>query len=157
MDHVPSLGAFILPLISTASLLQFLIDWPQVRDARLALENLCTRDVLPYLLSLPFSHSHRRVLLDCLTPRLRWLKLEDLQDLGNLFPRLSALVHTDDGKLVPKVGPLSDEETGLWDTNDWFFGLLHAKQMDGTITFYIPPYVRCVSLDTFIDVRLHFL
>ena len=160
MDCVPSLGAFIIPILTTAQLIFILNNWPGIRDTRLILEQLCTRDLraaFGYLLSLPFSHSHRPVLLDCLTPRLRWLKLEDLQDLANLFPRLSALVERDDGVLVPKIGPLSDLETGLWTSCDWYFGLLHSRKMAGTIPVSIYRYQRCVSLDQFINVRLHFL
>ena len=85
MDRVPSLGEFIVPLLSTAHLLFILNNWPGLRDTSLILEQLCTRDLsaaFSYLLSLPFSHSHRPVLLDC----LRWKTFEDLKDLGNLFP-----------------------------------------------------------------------
>ena len=147
MNRVPSLGDFIVPLLSTAQLLFLLHNWPGVRDTRLILDNLCTRDLsaaFGYLLSLPFSHAHRPVLLDCLRHHLRWKPFEEIKDLGNLFPRLSALVETDDGVLVPKIGPLSDEETGLWDSSDWYFGLLHSRQMEGTIRVSISPYQRCV-------------
>ena len=160
MDRVPSLGTFILPILSTAHLIFILNNWPGLRDTRLILEQLCTRDLraaFGYLLSLSFSHSHRPVLLTCLRPRLRWTTVEDLKELENLFPRLSALVERDDGVLVPKIGPLSDLETGLWDSCDWYFGLLHSRQMEGTIPVSISPYQRCVSLDKFINVRLHFL
>ena len=54
------------------------------------------------------------------------------------------------------MGPLSDYETGLWDTNDWFFQLLHARQMDGQLFSLSARFYRSVSITTFIQIQLSF-
>lgn len=160
MDRVPPLNTFILPILSTAHLIFILNNWPGVRDTGLIMELLCTRDLraaLGYLLSLPYSHSHRPVLKSLLRHRLRWKHVHELKELTTLFPRLSAMVERDDGVLVPMIGPLSDLESGLWDTSDFYFGVLHARQMEGTIPESISRYHYCMSFRTFSNAGLRFL
>ena len=50
------------------------------------------------------------------------------------------------------MGPLANLETARWNTHDWFFQLLHAKQMEGQ---YIC-WVYDMSLETFIYAMLCF-
>lgn len=123
MDRVPPLNSFNLPILSTAHLIFILTNWPGVRDTELIMDLLCTRDLraaLRYLLSLPFSHTPRPVLKSLLRQRFRWVHVHELKELATLFPQLSALVETDDGVLVPMIGPLTDLESGLWDSSDFF-------------------------------------
>ena len=136
MDEVPELSGLILPILSIAHLLFLLHNWPGLRDTGLILDLLCRRDIreaLRYLLSISYSHSHRQQLKSLLRQRLRWTPVHELKELSTLFPQLTALVERDDGVLVPQVGPLSDLESGLWDSCDFYFGLLHARQMEGTV------------------------
>ena len=47
--------------------------------------------------------------------------------------------------MVPVMGPLTD----------WFFGLLHARQMEGQL-LSLSSHFCCVSILTFIHLWLHF-
>lgn len=76
-------------------------------------------------------------------------------ELAGLFQPLTALVEDEDGVLMPRVGPMDDNESGLWDSSDFFFGVLHARQMEGTIPF--AHYHFSMSFNTFSNARLHFL
>lgn len=90
-----------------------------------------------------------------LRKRLRWVPVHELRELARLFPPLTALVEDENGVLLPRVGPLDDNESGLWDSSDFFFGVMHARQMEGTIPF--ARYHFCLSFITFRNARLRFL
>ena len=158
MDQVPELSGLVLPILSTAHLLFLLTNWPGLRDTNLLLELLCKRDIreaLGYLLSISFSHSHRNRLKYALTQRLRWTPVHELKELSRMFPQLTALVERNDGVLVPMVAPLSDDEAGLWDSNDFFFGLIHGCQMEGTVP--CSRYRNCMSFRRFRNASIRFL
>lgn len=158
MDDVPQLRGLALRLLSTAHLLFILTNWPGLGDTGLVIELLCERDItaaLQYFLSLPYSHGHRDQLKHYLKQRLRRTPVHRMNEMTALFPRLSALVEDQNGVLVPRMGPLTDLETGLWDSHDFFFNLLHAQQMEGMI-----PLARlhfCMSLTFFSNAHLRFL
>ena len=135
MDGVKTLSEMIIPTLSTFLLLQFLQSIPNSPSTVAAIDELATRElshVVTYLLSLPFSHWHRSVLKSRLERRLRAMSVDDLKSLSGFLPQLSALQYSE-GEWIPVMGPLSDYETGLWDTSDWYFRLLHARQMEGTL------------------------
>ena len=158
MDQVPALSGLVLPILSTAHLIFLLTNWPGLPDTNLILELLCTRDIqeaLRYLLSISFSHGHRNRLKYALGQRLRWTPVKELKELSSMFPPLTALVERNDGVLVPMVGPLSDHEAGLWDSNDFFFGLIHRRQMEGTVS--CSRYCICMSFDRFRNASIRFL
>ena len=158
MVDVPHLRGLALPLLSTTHLLFILTEWPGLSDTGLVIALLCERDLsaaLRYFIGLPYSHGHRDNLKYYLTKRLRRTPVPRLEELSTLFPRLSALAPDENGVLVPRFGPLTDQETGLWDSHTFFFQLLHAKKMEGTI-----PYPRlhfCMSLTLFSNADLRFL
>ena len=157
MDNVPTLRGLVLPLLSTAHLLFLLHHWPGLSNTPLLIDLLCSRDLnaaITYLLSLPYSHGHRPDMKQHLRKHLRRLPLTDFHVLASLFPPLSALAADENNVLWPRVGPLDDTETGLWDSTDFFFQLLHAKKMEGTIPLTIPCY--CMSLRLFNNARLCF-
>ena len=134
MDGVTTLSDIIIPTLSTFLLLQFLTTIPHSPSTVAAIDELTSRelpDVVTYLLSLPYSHWHRSVLKPRLERRLRAMSVDDLQALSGFLPQLSALQYSE-GEWIPVMGPLSDYDTGLWDTNDWYFRLLHARQIAGT-------------------------
>ena len=155
MDGVPELRGLVLPLLSTAHLLFILNHWPCIATTGVVLDLLCERDLLVairYLLSLPYSHGHRETLKSCLQKQLSRTGLETMQEIATLFPQMSALVQDAHGNSVAKMGPLTDYEAGLWDSHDFYFQLLHAKQTKGTFGF--PRY--CMSIGLFLNARLSF-
>ena len=155
MDGVPELRGLVLPLLSTAHLLFILNNWPCIADIGVVLDMLCERDLtvaIRYLLSLPYSHGHREALKRRLQKQLTRTGLETMKELATLFPQMTALVQDARGNTVAKMGPLTDYETGLWDSHDFYFHLLHAKQTKGTLVF--PRY--CMSLGLFLNARLSF-
>ena len=83
------------------------------------------------------------------------IPIKDFPVLARLFPLLTALVNDENGVLRPRVGPLDDMETGLWDSNDFFFGVMHSRNMEGTIPFAY--YTFCMSFITFSNATLRFL
>ena len=158
MDNVPSLRGLTLSLLSTSHLLFLLHHWPCLNHTPLIIDLLCSRDLhaaIAYLLSLPYSHGHREELKHCLRKYLKRLPINALRALANLFPHLTATVTDENGVLFPRVGPLDDQESGLWDSNDFFFQLLHAKNIEGTFPLIIPRY--CISLRLFCNASLRFL
>lgn len=158
MDDVPHLRGLALRILSTAHLLFILNNWPGLTDTGLVLDLLCERDItaaLQYLLSLPYSHGHRDDLKHYLKQRLRRTSINRMKEMTVLFPRLSALVEDEHGVLVPRIGPLTDFETGLWDSHDFFFNLLHAKLMEGTIP--VASLYFCMSLTLLSNADLRFL
>ena len=158
MDVVPQLRGLALQLLSTAHLLFILTNWPGLGDTHLVLDLLCERDLnaaIRYLLRLPYSHGHRDHLKHSLKQHLRRTSLRRMTDLRALFPQLSALVTDENGVLVPRMGPLTDFETGLWDSHDFFFNLLHARQMEGTIP--VASLYFCMTLILFSNATLRFL
>lgn len=158
MVDVPQLRGLALQLLSTAHLLFILTHWPGLTDTGLVIDLLCERDIsaaLQYFLGLPYSHGHREDLKHYLKKHLRRTPVHRLKELTTLFPRLSALVTDENGVLVPRIGPLTDHETGLWDSHDFFFNLLHAKEMEGTIHYARLHF--CMSLTVFSNALLRFL
>lgn len=155
MDSVPELRGLVLPLLSTAHLLFILNNWPGIANIGAVMDMLCERDLttsIRYLLGLPYSHGHREGLKQSLQKRLQRTGLAQMKALARLFPLMSTLVPDADGNFVAKMGPLTDYDAGLWDSHDFYFQLLHAKQMEGTIVF--PRY--CMSLRLFCNARLSF-
>lgn len=158
MNAVSDLQGLVLPLLSTAHLLFLLETWPGLGYNGLIMEMLCSRDVaaaIRYLLTLPYSHGHRERMKYYLRKRLRLTPVHEMNELVLLFPRLTATVEGEDGVLVPFVGPVTDLEAGIWDSHDFFFGILHAKKMEGMIPFTC--YNFCMSFTLFRNARLHFL
>ena len=158
MDGLKTLGEMIIPTLPTYLILQFLHSIPNGPTIVEALEELANREfsrVFAYLLTLPFSHSHRDVFKSSLETRLRNMPVDDLKQLSGLLPKLSALTYSQ-GEWIPVMEPLSDYETGLWDTNDWFFQLLHARQMEGQLFSLSARFYRSVSILTFIHLQLSF-
>lgn len=158
MDTVPALRGLVLPLLSTAHLLFLLRHWPGLGDTPLVIDLLCSRDLhaaITYLLSLPYSHGHRQEMKKHLRKHLLRISIKDFPVFASLFPPLTALVTDEDGVLRARVGPLDDIETGLWDSNDFFFGVMHARNMEGTIPFAC--YHFCMSFITFSNATLRFL
>lgn len=154
MNSVKSLSETIIPTMTVNLLLHFLLDMPNGCNTVDALKELCTRDfcsIFTYLLSLPFSHWHREVTKTHLGERLRAMKVDDLKELGRQFiPKLTALEHVD-GECVPVMGPLSDLDTAAWDTNDWFYQLLHARQMEGECSLLLH-----MPMELYVQARLRF-
>lgn len=58
---------------------------------------------------------------------------------------------------MPRIGPLTDLESGLWDSCDFYFGVLHARQMEGTVPESIARYHYCMSFHTFSNAGLRLL
>lgn len=155
--RVKTISQLILtPSLPTHVLLQFLQYLPNALSTVDALKELCKRDystVFNYLLSLPFTHWHRRIMLSCLESRILNMKVDDIKSLSVLLPKLTALWYDEDAReWFPITGPMTDLETGLWHTHDCFYRLLHSRQMEGQ-------YNRLVcdmSIDTFIYATLRF-
>ena len=132
---VPRLGALVInSFCTTVTLLQYLRCVPNACDSVTVLEELCKRDftdIFPYLLSLHATHWHKDVLKQLLRKRLFDLSLPALKALQVHIPKLSALTMDDTtGTLQPFIGPLSSMVTSQWDTHDWYYQILHAKQME---------------------------
>ena len=93
---------------------------PNALNTAEALTELCRRDyetIFQYLLSLPFTHSHRHFMLSCLRPRIMRMKVADIKRLSIWIPNLSALWYIPDTReWLPVMGPSTDLETGMWDT-----------------------------------------
>lgn len=158
MDNVPSLRGLAAPLLSVAHLLFILYHWPGLGDIGLVIDLLCQRDIaaaLRYFISLPYSHGHRAAMKYYLKRRLRNTPIQRWNELAALFPVLSALVPDETGFMVPRMGPLTDHEMGMWDANDFFLNLRHAKQMEGTIPF--ASFHCCMSFTFFSNAQLRFL
>ena len=137
---VPRLGALVInSFCTTVTLLQYLRCVPNACDSVTVLEELCKRDftdIFPYLLSLHATHWHKDVLKQLLRKRLFDLSLPALKALQVHIPKLSALTMDDTtGTLQPFIGPLSSMVTSQWDTQDWYYQILHAKQMEGKLLF----------------------
>ena len=137
---VPRLGALVInSFCATVTLLQYLRCVPNACDSVTVLEELCKRDftdIFPYLLSLHATHWHKDVLKQLLRKRLFDLSLPALKALQVHIPKLSALTMADTtGTLQAFVGPLSSMVTSQWDTHDWFYQILHSKQMEGKLLF----------------------
>lgn len=81
-----------------------------------------------------------------LTKRLQDLKAAELKEIGTQFIPLKSALVDNDGERVALMGPLTDLDTGAWDTIDWFFRILHSRRMEGEPTFLfdipIPIYKR---------------
>ena len=155
MERVHDLHGLVLPRLTTNHLLFILNHWPCIANIDTVMDVLCERDLtvaIRHLLGLPYSHGHREGLKQCITKELTRTGLEEMRELGNLFPRMTALVQDSNGDSVAKMGPLTDFEAGLWDSQDFYFHILHAKQMKGTFVF---PRC-CMSLDLFVNARLSF-
>lgn len=156
LQPVPRLGAIILSAnCLTITLLNYLQFVPNACDTMLILEEFCKRDfadIFPYLLSLSATHWHRDVIKRHLRTRLFDLPLPTLKALHVYIPKLSAL-HFDDvtATMQPFFGPLSSMETARWDIHDWFYQLLHAKQMQGQLLFIT------ISLSLLSRVTVRFL
>lgn len=154
MQSVNSISEMAIPSASTNVLLHFLLHMPNGLHTSLALKELCTRDfhsIFTYLLSLPHSHWHRNVMKAVLEERLRKLQVQEIKQLGRQYiPKLSALTKLDD-EWVPVMEPHTDQQSAAWDTHDWFFQLLHSRQMEGqySLLFTMP-------LESFIRASIRF-
>lgn len=138
---VPPLGALVInSSCSTSTLVQYLRCVPNACDSVTVLEELCKRDftdIFSYLLSLHATHWHKDVLKQLLRKRLFDLSLPALKALQVHFPKLSALTMDDTtGTLQPFIGPLSSMVTSRWDTHDWYYQILHSKQMEEDILYF---------------------
>lgn len=157
MDNVPPLSYLPLPILSTEHLVFVLRHWPCLGNIGVVMDVLCERALekaIQYLLSLPYTHTHREDLKHSIKQELRRTSLQKMKELASLFPRMSALAADDNGDLVAEMGPLTDYAAGLWDSHDFYFQLLHAKQMQGTIPFTFLRY--CMSFRLFRNARLSF-
>lgn len=137
---IKRLGALIInSSCTTTTLVQYLTFVPNACDAVAVLEELCTRDydtIFSYLLSLHATHWHKDILKNHLRTRLFDLSVPALKALSVHIPKLSALQFDDTtGTMQPFVGPLSSMVTSRWDTHDWYYQTLHAKQMEGQLLF----------------------
>ena len=162
-DHIPSTPLYqpktisrliVRPGFTTLQLIQYLTLLPNALDSTAALEELCTRDFqssFAYLLSLNFTHWHRHFLMQTLAHRLKQLRISQLQqDIAPLLPTLTALWYDPQEKQTfPIMGPLSECETSHWEINDWFYQLIHSKQMAGTFGHLYSHFVYCNSILTF--------
>ena len=154
---VPQLGTLIRASSSctTSILLQYLTHVPNACDAVPALEELCKRDfsdIFSYLLSLHATHWHKDIIKRQLRKRLFDLSVEEFKAQSVHIPKLSALTFDETTNTKQAfIGPLSSMVTSLWDTHDWFYQTLHAKQMEGQLMFI------CIPLSIFSRVTLRFL
>ena len=83
----------------TNLLLQYLLIVPNALNTAEALTELCRCEyetIFQYLLSLPFTHSHRHFMLSCLRPRIMCMKVDDIKRLSIWIPNLSALWYNQD-------------------------------------------------------------
>ena len=169
-DHIPSpplyqpktLSQLILrPWFATIQLIQYLTIVPNALDSHAALTKLCTRDfqsIFAYLLSLNFTDWHRRFLMQTLAPRLEQLPISQLKlDIAPLLPSLTALwFDPQEKQTFPIMGPFTDMETSHWEIHDWFYQLIHAKQMEGTFCHLYSHVLYCVSILTYTHLELRF-
>ena len=149
------------PWFVTVHLIQYLTLIPNALDSEAALTELWTRDfasTFQYLLSLGYSHWHRRFLMTCLIARLDQLPVNVLQrEIAPLLPTLSALWYDPlTQQWFPIMGPLTQSETVAWDINAWFYGLLHKKQMAGQFCRLFDHFLYSVSILTYANLELHF-
>lgn len=149
------------PWFATVHLIQYLTFVPDAMDSEAALQELCRRDfpsIFSYLLSLRYTRWHRRFLMERLQPCLKQLPLEVLKrDLSALMPKLSALwKDPTTGEWFPIVGPLTDYQTVQWEVQDWFYQILHAKELEGQLCQRCSYFVHNVSILTYTHLRLHF-
>ena len=154
-----SLARLVLtPSLPTSSLVQFLTCIPRGPFTEDAIKELCQRDLrvgLTYLLSLPFTHSHRPMLKHYLHDRFRRLPIVALEQLSTTIPHLTALTSIE-GTLHPAMYPLDDYQTGLWDTHDWYFKLLHVRNMKGQFNSLSRVLFRAISCITYSQLTLYF-
>lgn len=153
---IPRLSDLILTQSCPSSVLvQYLVSVPNSCDAESILHHLCLRDyaaAFSYLLSLPIDHWHRDVMKDTLNERLLNESTKTVLALTKYIPELSALTFDDTTNTWQAfVGPLTNMETARWDIHDWFFQLLHAKQMKGQLLF------NTIALSLFPRISLRFL
>ena len=156
LSQVKNLSSLIInPSCATNVLLHYLHLVPNACDAVSVLEELCTRnfDILfQYLLSLHATHWHKDVIKQCLQKRLFDLSIPAFKALSVHIPKLSALAFDETtGTMQPFIGPLSSMDTSRWDTHDWFYQTLHAKQMEGQLLFVT------ISLSLLSRVTLRFV
>ena len=163
VDHIPSpplyqpktLSQLILrPWFTTLQLIHYLTLLPNALDSTAALQELCTRDfqsIFAYLLSLNFTHWHRRFVMQTLAPRLKQLPISQLkQNIAPRLPSLTALWYDPQEKQTfPIMGPLTESQTTHWEIDDWFYQLIHSKQMEGTFCHLYSHFVYCISILTF--------
>lgn len=153
---VPRLTELILtPNCPSAVLIQYLVCVPNSCDAVIIIEELCMRDlavVFSYLLSLHATHWHRDPIKEHLGARMLDMSTSAIMTLRQYIPKLSALQFDDTTNTWQAfIGPLSSMETSRWDTHDWFYQLLHAKQMKGQLLFIT------IALSLFPRTTLRFL
>ena len=155
MERVQELRGLVLPILSTDHLLFLLNNWSGLSFINEVMDELCARDLvaaLRYLINLPYSHGNRAGMKRSITRQVQRTSVERLRETYSVFPRLSALVRDDNGVLVAEMGPLTDFQTGLWDSHDFYFHCIHAKKMAGTFGFHR----YCMSLRLFCNARLSF-
>lgn len=149
------------PWFSTNHLILYLSCLPNALDSEAALQELCTCDfasIFTYMLSLGYTQWHRRFMMETLAPRLKQLPVDVLkQDIAPLLPKLTALWYDPQAKhWFPIMGPLTETAATQWELHDWFFQLLHAKEMEGQFCQLYSHFVYCVSILTFTHLELRF-
>lgn len=155
---IPRLGGIVLQSpCPTPLLLQYLNTIPNALDAVPVIEEICKRDqdfdvIFPHLLSLSADHWHKPIFFHHLRKRLMELPIPSIKALQTHIPRLSALEFDDNTMTMqPVIGPLTSMDTSRWDTHDWFYQTLHAKQMKGQLLFIT------IALSLLSRVALRFL
>ena len=154
-NQPPSLTASVLSQSDSNALLIFLLENPNGCNTIDVLDEFCNNHeigpAVSYLLSLPHSHWHRPVVKKHLSARFETMTIVDLHQLGRQYLPLKSALTDIDGEKVAAMGPLTDLDAAAWDTNDWFFRMLHSRRMEGehTLLFDIP-------LPIYIRARLSF-
>ena len=153
--QVSSLSERVLQTMGEGAMLNYLLSCPNGGNAVEVLKKFCTESgfefIFRYLLSLPYSHRHRMVIKTVLDSRFKDITIDELHEIGKEFiPVKSALVNVGDER-VAKMGPLTNLDTGQWDTSEWFFRILHSRRMEGE-----PMLLFDIPLSIYTRARLHF-